>query len=147
VQLRHIPYKGGSPALTDLLGGQIPMLFDPIPTSIKHANGGRIKVLAISSAARVAAAPNVPTVSESGLPGYSAVGWFGLFAPTGTPKPVVQKINQAVMATMAQGKIRKAMMDRGSDPASGSPEDFSAFLRVDQAKWSKLIKENRIAVQ
>lgn len=81
------------------------------------------------------------------MPGYSAVGWFGLFAPVGTPKSIVQKINQAVMGAMSQSKIRKSMMERGSDPASGSADDFSSFLRIDQAKWSKLIKENNIAVQ
>ena len=90
---------------------------------------------------------NIPTVADSGLPGYSAVGWFGLFAPAKTPKVVTQKINQTVMAVLAQEKVRKAMLERGSDPAHGSPEDFAAFLRLDQAKWAKLIKENKVAVQ
>lgn len=147
IDMMHVPYKGTGQALTDLLAGHIDIMFAPAQTVMQQVEAGKLLALAETGSKRSESLPNIPTVSESGLPGYSAVGWFGLFAPTGTPKPVVQKINQAVMATMAQGKIRKAMMDRGSDPASGSPEDFAAFLRVDQAKWSKLIKENRIAVQ
>jgi tripartite-type tricarboxylate transporter receptor subunit TctC len=102
--------------------------------------------LAQTGPKRSEALPNMPTVSEAGLTGYNSVGWFGLFAPANTPKPIVQKINQTVMFVLGQEKIRKAMLDRGSDPASGSEEEFAAFLRLDQAMWAKLIKENKVAV-
>lgn len=147
INLMHVPYKGTGQALTDLLAGHIDLMFAPAQTVMPQVDSGKLLALAETGAKRSESLPNIPTVAESGLPGYSAVGWFGLFAPAATPKPIVQKINQAVMSVMSQGKIRKAMMERGSDPASGSADDFSAFLRVDQAKWSKLIKENRIAVQ
>jgi tripartite-type tricarboxylate transporter receptor subunit TctC len=147
INLMHIPYKGTGQALTDLLAGHIDIMFAPAQTVMPQVESGKLLALAETGAKRSESLPNIPTVAESGLPGYSAVGWFGLFAPAGTPKSVVQKINQAVMAAMSQSKIRKSMMERGSDPASGSADDFSSFLRIDQAKWSKLIKENNIAVQ
>jgi tripartite-type tricarboxylate transporter receptor subunit TctC len=147
INLMHIPYKGTGQALTDLLAGHIDIMFAPAQTVMPQVESGKLLALAETGSKRSESLPNIPTVTESGLPGYSAVGWFGLFAPAATPKPIVQKINQAVMSVMSQSKIRKSMMERGSDPASGSADDFAAFLRVDQAKWSKLIKENNIAVQ
>lgn len=147
VELLHIPYKGTGQALTDLLAGHIDVMFAPAQTVMPQIESGKLLVLGQTGSKRSEALPNIPTVAESGLPGYSAVGWFGLFAPANTPKLTVQKINQGVGMTLGQEKLRKAMLERGSDPASGSAEDFSAFLRLDQAKWGKLIKDNRIAVQ
>ena len=147
VTLLHVPYKGTGQALTDLLAGHIDLMFAPAQTVMPQIESGKLLALAKTGAKRSEALPNIPTVAESGLPGYSAVGWFGLFAPANTPKSVVQKINQTVMFVLAQERIRKAMLERGSDPASGSAEEFAAFLRLDQSKWAKLIKENKIAVQ
>jgi tripartite-type tricarboxylate transporter receptor subunit TctC len=147
VTLLHVPYKGTGQALTDLLAGHIDLMFAPAQTVMPQIDNGKLIALAQTGSKRSEALPNMPTVSEAGLTGYSAVGWFGLFAPANTPKPVVQKINQTVMFVLGQEKIRKGMLERGSDPASGSAEDFAAFLRVDQAKWEKLIKENKVAVQ
>jgi tripartite-type tricarboxylate transporter receptor subunit TctC len=147
VTLLHVPYKGTGQALTDLLAGHIDLMFAPAQTVMPQIESGKLTALAQTGAKRSEALPAMPTVSEAGLTGYSAVGWFGLFAPANTPKPVVQKINQTVMFVMGQDKIRKAMLERGSDPASGSAEEFTAFLRLDQAKWAKLIKENKVAVQ
>jgi len=147
VTLLHVPYKGTGQALTDLLAGHIDLMFAPAQTVMPQIESGKLLALAQTGAKRSEALPNIPTVAESGLPGYSAVGWFGLFAPANTPKSVVQKINQTVMFVLAQERIRKAMLERGSDPASGSAEEFAAFIRLDQSKWAKLIKENKIAVQ
>lgn len=147
IDMMHIPYKGTGQALTDLLAGHIDLIFAPAQTVMPQVESGKLLALAETGAKRSESLPGIPTVAESGLPGYSAVGWFGLFAPAGTPKPILQKLNQSVMAAMSQSKIRKSMMERGIDPASGSADDFVAFLRVDQAKWTKLIKDNRIAVQ
>ncbi|MBU3630813.1 tripartite tricarboxylate transporter substrate binding protein [Polynucleobacter sp. AP-Melu-500A-A1] len=147
VTLLHVPYKGTGQALTDLLAGHIDLMFAPAQTVMPQIESGKLTALAQTGAKRSEALPSMPTVSEAGLTGYSAVGWFGLFAPANTPKQVVQKINQTVMFVLGQDKIRKAMLERGSDPASGSAEEFSAFLRLDQAKWAKLIKENKVAVQ
>jgi tripartite-type tricarboxylate transporter receptor subunit TctC len=147
VTLLHVPYKGTGQALTDLLAGHIDLMFAPAQTVMPQIESGKLTALAQTGSKRSEALPSIPTVSEAGLTGYSAVGWFGLFAPVNTPKSVVQKINQTVMFVLGQDKIRKAMLERGSDPASGSAEEFAAFLRLDQAKWAKLIKENKVAVQ
>jgi len=147
ISLLHVPYKGTGQALTDLLAGHIDLMFAPAQTVMPQIESGKLIALAQTGAKRSDALPNIPTVAESGLSGYSAVGWFGLFAPANTPRPVIQKINQTVMFVMSQEKVCRAMLERGSDPASGSPEEFSAFLRLDQSKWAKLIKENKVAVQ
>jgi tripartite-type tricarboxylate transporter receptor subunit TctC len=147
VTLLHVPYKGTGQALTDLLAGHIDLMFAPAQTVMPQIESGKLLAIAQTGAKRSEALPNIPTVSESGLPGYNAVGWFGLFAPANTPKLVLQKINQTVMFVLGQERIRKAMLERGSDPASGSAEEFAAFLRQDQAKWTKLIKDNKVAVQ
>jgi len=147
VNLLHVPYKGTGQALTDLLAGHIDLMFAPAQTVMPQIESGKLIALAQTGGKRSEALPNIPTVADSGLPGYSAVGWFGLFAPANTPKPVVQKMNQTVNFVLAQEKIRKAMLERGSDPASGTADEFASFLRVDQSKWAKLIKENKVAVQ
>lgn len=147
LELLHVPYKGTGQGLTDLLAGHIDLMFAPAQTVMTQIESGKLTALAQTGAKRSEALPNIPTVAEAGLPGYSAVGWFGLFAPANTPKAVIQKINQAVMFVLVQDRIRRAMLERGSDPASGSPDEFAAFLRLDQAKWAKLIKDNKVAVQ
>jgi tripartite-type tricarboxylate transporter receptor subunit TctC len=147
VTLLHVPYKGTGQALTDLLAGHIDLMFAPAQTVMPQIESGKLLALAQTGAKRSEALPNFPTVAEAGLPAYSAVGWFGLFAPANTPKATVQKINQTVMFVLGQDKVRKAMLERGSDPASGSADEFAAFLRLDQSKWAKLIKDNKVAVQ
>ena len=147
VTLLHVPYKGTGQALTDLLAGHIDLMFAPAQTVMPQIESGKLLAIAQTGAKRSEALPNIPTVSESGLPGYNAVGWFGLFVPATTPKSVIQKINQTIMFVLGQERIRKAMLERGSDPASGSAEEFATFLRLDQSKWAKLIKDNKIAVQ
>ncbi|MBU3620795.1 tripartite tricarboxylate transporter substrate binding protein [Polynucleobacter sp. CS-Odin-A6] len=147
IDLLHVPYKGTGQALTDLMAGHIDLMFAPAQTVMPQIETGKLLALAQTGLKRSEALPSIPTVSDSGLLGYNAVGWFGLFVPAGTPKPIVQKLNQGVIAALSQEKNRKAMIERGSEPASGSSEDFAAFLRLDQAKWAKLIKENRVAVQ
>jgi len=147
ISLLHVPYKGTGQALTDLLAGHIDLMFAPAQTVLPQVETGKLVALAQTGAKRSEALPNISTVSESGLPGYSAVGWFGLFTPVNTPKIVIQKINQTVMFLMGQDRVRKAMLERGADPASGTADEFAAFLRLDQSKWAKLIKENKGAVQ
>lgn len=147
VTLLHVPYKGTGQALTDLLAGHIDLMFAPAQTVMPQIESGKLLALAQTGAKRSEALPNMPTVAESGLPAYSAVGWFGLFAPANTPKATVQKMNQTVNFVLGQERVRKAMLERGSDPASGSAEEFAAFLRLDQSKWAKLMKDNKVAVQ
>ena len=147
IELLHVPYKGTGQALTDLMAGHIDLMFAPAQTVMPQIEAGKLVALAQTGPKRSEALPNIATVAESGLPGYNAVGWFGLFAPVGTPKAVVDKLNQGVMKTLSQERIRRAMLERGSDPASGDAEDFAVFLRADQSKWARLIQKNSIAVQ
>ena len=146
-QLTHIPYKGGNPALIDLLGGQIPMLFDPIPTSLKHINGGRLKVLAITSAQRSAILPNIPTVAESGVPGFEAVSWFGLYAPAGTPAAIVNKINADVNKILLMPDVKEKFVDMGAFSDVMTPAQFSKYLNVEIAKFAKAIQDSGAKVE
>jgi tripartite-type tricarboxylate transporter receptor subunit TctC len=147
VQLTHIPYKGGNPALTDLLGGQIPMLFDPIPTSLKHVSGGRLRVLAITSAQRSAILPDIPTVSEAGVPGFEAVSWFGLYAPAGTPAAIVKKLNADVNKALVLPDVKERFAEMGAFSNVMSPEQFAQYLNVEIAKFAKAIKDSGAKVE
>ncbi len=138
VDLLHVPYKGTGPAVTDLLAGQVDLLFAPAQSVIQHVRAGKLKALATTGAARAEALPELPTVAES-VPGYEAVGWFGLLAPAATPKPVVQRLSSDANLVLKDIEIRKRMQAIGADPAGNTPEAFARFIRDDQAKWSKLM--------
>jgi tripartite-type tricarboxylate transporter receptor subunit TctC len=139
VDLLHVPYKGTGQALTDLLAGQIDLLFAPAQTVISHIRSGKLRALATTGARRASALPDLPTVAESGVPGYEAVGWFGLLAPAATPKPLVEQISRDANAVLADGGVREKMEAMGAQPAGNTPEEFARFIRDDQAKWSKLM--------
>lgn len=141
VNLLHVPYKGTGQALTDLLAGQVDLLFAPSQTVISHVRGGKLKALAVTGAKRSATLPELPTVAESGLPGYEAVGWFGLLAPAATPRAVVGKLSADVNRVLAEPEVRARMQSLGADPGGNTPEEFARFIREDQAKWSRLMRE------
>jgi len=142
VQLTHIPYKGAAPAMADLLGGQVPMVFDPIPTSLPHVRGGRIKAIAITSAQRTPLMPEVPTIAESGLPGFEAVAWFGLYAPAATPADVVSKLNADVNRVLRLPEVKEKFAALGADSAPMTPDQFAVHLRAEIAKFAKAIKDS-----
>jgi tripartite-type tricarboxylate transporter receptor subunit TctC len=144
VDLLHVPYKGTGQAVTDLVAGHVNLMFAPAQTVMPYVQGGRLKALAVTSAKRTETLRDLPTVAESGVPGYEAVGWFGVLAPAATPGIVVAKLSADVNRALAQPDVRRKMMELGSDPAGGSPEEFARFIRADQAKWSKLMKEKGI---
>jgi tripartite-type tricarboxylate transporter receptor subunit TctC len=141
VDLLHVPYKGTGQAVIDLLAGQIDLLFAPSQSVIQHVKAGKLKALATTGARRSETLPDLPTVAESGLPGYEAVGWFGLLAPAATPRPVVDKLSADANRVLADKEIRSRMQALGADPSGNSPEEFARFIREDQAKWSKLMRE------
>jgi tripartite-type tricarboxylate transporter receptor subunit TctC len=140
VDMMHVPYKGTGQAVTDLLGGQIDLLFAPAQTVMPHVKGGKLKALATTGPRRPEELPDLPTVAQT-VPGYSAVGWFGLLAPAATPKSVIQKISTDANRVLADKDVRAKMQALGAEPGGGSPEGFAAFIRDDMAKWSKLMKE------
>src|SRR2546422_185251 len=141
VDMLHVPYKGTGQALTDLLAGQVDLLFAPSQTVLPHVKAGRLKALAVTGVKRAQTLPGVPTVAESGLPGYQAVGWFGLLAPAATPGSIVLKLSADVNSVLAQAEVRAKMTALGADPGGNTPEEFARFIREDQAKWAKLMRQ------
>jgi tripartite-type tricarboxylate transporter receptor subunit TctC len=139
VDMLHVPYKGTGQALTDLLAGQVDLLFAPAQTVLPHVKAGRLKALAVTGAKRAQTLPGVPTVAESGLPGYEAVGWFGLLAAAATPASIVMKLSADVNRVLAQAEVRAKMTALGADPGGNTPEEFARFIREDQAKWAHLM--------
>jgi tripartite-type tricarboxylate transporter receptor subunit TctC len=141
IDLLHVPYKGTGQAVVDLLAGQIDLLFAPAQAVIQPARAGKLKALATTGAKRPETLPDLPTVAESGLPGYEAVGWFGLLAPVATPKSVVEKLSADANKVLSDADTKTRMQAVGADPSGNTPEQFARFIRDDQAKWSKLMRE------
>jgi tripartite-type tricarboxylate transporter receptor subunit TctC len=140
ITLVHIPYKGTAPALTDVLGGHIPMAFAPIPAAHANVSGGLLRALAVTSASRSTLLPDVPTISESGLPGFDISLYYGLVAPAGTPRAVIDKLNKQLKAALASEEVKKQLSQDGTEITPGTPEDYAAFIDKDEKKWSQLLK-------
>jgi tripartite-type tricarboxylate transporter receptor subunit TctC len=146
VEMLHVPYKGTGPAVTDLLGGRIDMMFSPSTTVQAFVEAGKLKAIATTGAKRSKFSPNVPTVAESGLPGYESTGWFGLLAPAHTRPEIVAKLNKAVVAIMAMPDVVEHMAKLGAEPEPQTPDEFARYINADVAKWSKLVKEENIVL-
>ena len=136
----HVPYKGGAPAVTDLIGGQVHLLWVSIPSVLPHVKAGRLRALAVSTAKRSASAPDVPTVAESGYPGFEYSNWNALFAPAKTPTAIVTKVNAAIVKILGEAEIAQKLSSQGADPAPGSPEDLARYMRTDFERWKKVIR-------
>jgi tripartite-type tricarboxylate transporter receptor subunit TctC len=142
----HIPYKGAE-ALKDLLAGRVQFMFATIPSVIAHIKAGTLVAIAVTSAKRSRSLPEVPTVAESGFPGFEAGSWFGIFAPRGTPQEVIAILNKATNEVIAEKAIESRMVDEGADPMPGSPERFGAFVRSEYEKWRTVVKESGAVVE
>lgn len=140
VKMSHVPYKGSAPALTDVMAGQVDLMFDTMLSSMPHVKGGKLKALAVTSSQRSPVAPSVPTVAESGLPGYEAIAWNGLLAPAGTPKEVVARLNAELKAVLENPEIRQRFEAQGFSAAWSAPTAYSAFLQSEVDKWAKVVK-------
>ena len=140
VDMTHIPYKGSSPALTDLMGGQVQIMFDNLPSSLPLIKAGKLRAIAVTSLTRAPALPDVPTISESGLPGFEASSWFGVLAPAGTPAPIVAKLNADVNKWLQSPEAREQLLAQGANAAGGTPEQFAAHIRAETEKWAKVVK-------
>ena len=134
----HVPYKGAGPALTDLIAGQVHVIFDNLPSSIGHIKGGRIRALAVTSEQREAALPELPTIGET-VPGYEATAWFGIGMPKGTPREIIDKVNAEVNRALADPKMRERLAELGGRPIAGTPEDFAKVIAAETAKWEKVV--------
>ena len=139
VRMVNIPYKGSSPALTDLLGGQVSVMFDLLPSSLPHIQSGKLRALAVTSSQRSALLPNLPTMAESGLPGYQVNSWFGILAPAKTPKATVTKLNSEVGKVLQSPGIREQMSEQGAEPLFSSPEEFGKVINADLATWAQVV--------
>jgi tripartite-type tricarboxylate transporter receptor subunit TctC len=144
IKLVHIPYKGTGPALTDLLGGHIPMAFAPIPASHPSVTAGLLRALAVTSTTRSSLLPDVPTIAEAALPGFDASLYYGLVAPAGTPRPVIDKLNKTLQAALASDEVKKQLGLDGTEITPGTPEDYAAFIDKDEKKWSGLVKASGV---
>jgi tripartite-type tricarboxylate transporter receptor subunit TctC len=140
IDVVHVPYKGGAPALTDLIGGQVHMLFVSIPSVLPHVRAGRLRAIAVSSAKRSASAPDVPTVAESGYPSFEYSNWNAFFAPAKTPPAIVRKLNAEVGKILADPEVQQRLTTQGADPAPGTPESLARYMREDHERWKKVIK-------
>ena len=140
VQMTHVPYKGSAPALADLMGGQVQLMFDNLPSSLGLIKAGKLRPLAVTSTERAAALPDVPTIAESGLPGFEASSWFGVLAPAGTPHDVVAKLNRTIEAWLATPEAKEKLLAQGAIAVGGSPEAFAKHIRSETAKWAKVVK-------
>jgi tripartite-type tricarboxylate transporter receptor subunit TctC len=140
VDMLHIPYKGSAPAVTDLLGGQVNMMFDNIPSSLPHIRAGKLRALAVTGAKRSQLLPDLPTIAESGIPGYDSYVWFGVVAPAGTPPEVIGRLNAALVKTAATPSFRDRLTEQGYDVLSSTPEQMANNIRGEIAKWGKIVK-------
>ena len=148
LEMVHVPYKGSGPALVDLMAGQgVQVMFDNIPSAINFVRGGKLKALAVTGANRVATEPNLPTIKESGYPDFVVETWFGLFAPAGTPRPIVDKLNAEIFAALKNPDIQNRLKDLGTQPSWTSPEDYQKLLESDYKKWADVAKKAKIEAQ
>ncbi|PVY79732.1 tripartite-type tricarboxylate transporter receptor subunit TctC [Cupriavidus alkaliphilus] len=147
VTMQHVPYKGAAPAMTDLLAGQVELMFDNLPSALAQIRAGKVKALAVTSPQRSPVLPDVPTVQESGLPGYVVNSWFGLFAPAGTPPEIVARLQKAAAGVLAEPAVRQRIEQLGAMPGGDTPAAFAAIIRADHDKWSRVIRQAGIQPQ
>jgi tripartite-type tricarboxylate transporter receptor subunit TctC len=147
VELNSIPYQGGGQAQQGILGGQVSFMFSTTVGILPRIRSGQLRGLAVTSTKRIAAAPELPTVAESGLPGFDTASWFGIFAPANTPKPIIDQLSREVVKALASPTLRQRLIDLGAEPMGSSPEDFAAFVNAEDDKWGKLIRKTGILIQ
>jgi len=144
IKVVHVPYKGSSPALSDLIGGHVSMYLGSMPASVPQARSGKLRALAVTGPRRAPAAPEVPTIAESGFPGYEFASWYGLFAPAGTPPAIVDQLQGAVRKVLERRDLRERMLAEGNEVVGSTPSDFAAVIRADIAKYARIVKAANI---
>ena len=147
IKLVHVPYKGSGPAVTDLVGGQVQLMFANLVAALPQVKTGRIRALAVTGQTRAAAAPELPTVIEAGVPGYVVTSWFGVLVPAATPRELIMKLNAELARTMSAPDVRDRLAADGAEPTTGTPEQFGAFLRAEITQWTKVVKDAGIVAE
>ncbi len=145
-QIVHVPYRGGAAAIQDLITGRVEVMFESLQSIAPTAQAGTIKALAVSGDKRSSAFPDLPTVAEAGIPGYSAPTWTGVIAPAGVPRPIIDKLNAAINRSLASAPFKEKFAKMGDEPGGGTPEDFAATIKADSAKWGDVIKRSGITM-
>ena len=140
IEMTHVPYKGTTPALPDLLSGRVHLIFEPMPTMLPHVNAGRMKALGVTTAKRSNASPEIPTIAEQGLPGFDVVTWYGMLAPAGTPKPVLEKLHAALVEFAANADVKARLSSIGAEPATLGSAEFAAMIKRDIARWKEVAR-------
>ncbi|HEV8517306.1 MAG TPA: tripartite tricarboxylate transporter substrate-binding protein, partial [Burkholderiales bacterium] len=141
IELTHVPYKGVAPALTDVIAGQVQMIFSSAPAALPQLKAGRIKAIAVTSAKRSAALPDVPTIADSGVPGYDATNWYGVLAPAALSKPLVDRLNAEILKALRAADVIDGITRQGADPIGSTPGAFAAYLRSEITKWIKIVRD------
>jgi tripartite-type tricarboxylate transporter receptor subunit TctC len=144
VDMLHVPYKGSGPAVTDLIGGQVDYMFDSVTSAAPHIQSGKLRAVAVTTAKRSSALPDVPTIAESGLPGYELSPWFAVYMPAGTPQPIIDKMNGALLDAMKLPEVKARFAAIGAEPIGSTPQQLATHLAAEMAKWSKIIQERGI---
>jgi tripartite-type tricarboxylate transporter receptor subunit TctC len=142
VKMTHIPYKGGGPAMIELVGGQVQLVYATAASAVPQIKSGKIKGIAVTTIKRSALMPSIPTIAESGLPGFDANNWYGLLAPAKTPRPIIMRLNAEVTKALAMPDVKEFLFNQGLDPAPGTPEQFGAYIKAEMDKWAKVVKES-----
>ncbi|HUP95513.1 MAG TPA: tripartite tricarboxylate transporter substrate binding protein [Burkholderiales bacterium] len=140
VDITHVPFKGGAPALTALISGEVDLSYENSLVVVPHVKAGKVKALAVTGSKRSQLMPELPTIGESGLPGYNASGWYGLFAPAATPKPIVARLNQEAVKALRHPDVVRTLSGQGAEPIGNTPEEFAAFVKTEIDKWANLVK-------
>jgi len=140
VKMTHVPFKGAVPAINDLLGGRISLIFSSAPPALPHVATGRLRALAVTSGKRSSVSPDLPTVAESGLPGFEVINWYGVLAPARTPKPIVEKLNAEIAKIMKLPDVKERLSSVGIETLGSTPAQFAAFMTDETAKWAKVVK-------
>ena len=142
VQMQHVPYRGSAPALTALIGGEVSLMFNNLLTALPHVKAGRLRALAVTSAERSPAAPEIPTMAESGLPGYDVSTWYGLLVPAGTPKEIVARLNAEVVRILNLPELKERLRSQGADVIPSTPDQFAAHIRQEMVKWAQVVRQS-----
>jgi tripartite-type tricarboxylate transporter receptor subunit TctC len=142
VEMTHVPYKGAAPAMQDLVGGQIQLMFDNYASASGQIRAGKVKALAVTTAKRSTLAPDLPTIAESGLPGFDINTWFGIFAPAGTPRPIVDRLHDEFTRALALGEVREKVLNLGAEPVGSRPEEFAAYIKGEAEKYARVVKSS-----
>jgi tripartite-type tricarboxylate transporter receptor subunit TctC len=140
IDVVHVPYKGTGPAITDLLGGQVQMMITGVVALMPHVKSGKLRAVGVTSAKRVAALPEVPTIAESGVAGFDVSSWFGVFLPAATPRAIVMKMNREIHRMLENPEVRQRLIDQGADPASNTPEEFAVYVKSEMTRWGQVVR-------